>query len=172
MVEYGIRLANAAEEVGAKPVYFLTWAYENARKWMSDNPEALTKFEKMQQHLNDSYFRLAVDTDGVVCPIGIAWSIIREKHPEIKLHREDGSHPSKMGAYLSALVMYATLFDEEPEDMPETLYPYLTSKDRDRWGTEIKVTSEQRQLFESAARDAIRIATEIMNMAETNRSID
>ena len=44
-------------------------------------------------------------------PAGTVWSKVKRDG----LWSKDGSHPSKLGVYLTACVFYATLFDESPE---------------------------------------------------------
>lgn len=158
MHKYGKRLADAVAETDARVYYFLTWAYAKERGWMKDAPEAKEKFKKMQEHLNESYFALAEETNGEIIPVGMAWEIVRTDNPETKLHHDDGSHPSQLGAYLSGLVMYAALFDDQAHSMPETVMPYFSPRDRDKWGDNITVTPERRAIFEKAAMQAIKAA--------------
>lgn len=50
----------------------------------------------------------------VIAPVGPAFALSLEKHPELILHAEDKHHASALGSYLAALVLYATLFQDSP----------------------------------------------------------
>ncbi len=53
--------------------------------------------------------------------MGIAWENCAKLHPDIKLYLEDGQHPSEQGSYLTACVMYCTLFGKSPVGLPGKL---------------------------------------------------
>lgn len=44
-----------------------------------------------------------------VAPIGQAWDLALQRHPELRLHASDGNHSAAAGAHLAALMLYATL---------------------------------------------------------------
>lgn len=96
--------AQSVQDVGAVPVFFLTWARRDA-------PEE-------QGSLNRAYFGVAKETEAKVAPVGIAWAQVRERHPEIGLYAEDGSRPSPAGSYLAGCVIYAAAFNRNPEGLP------------------------------------------------------
>ncbi|WP_432798264.1 hypothetical protein [Poriferisphaera sp. WC338] len=102
MREYGKILADAAQAVGAEPIYYCTWAKRH-------HPE-------QAQTIFDVYQELADTNGGKVAPAGQAWKLVYEtadKHG-IELYRFDRSHPSSWGVYLNACVFYATLTGESP----------------------------------------------------------
>jgi len=162
MNEFGTRFAKAVNETDAKIFYYLTWTYESELERLKDKAWFSEKYGQMQKHINNAYFNLAVEVGAEVCPIGIAWEIVRNENPQVKLYDEDGSHPSKLGAYLSGLVMFSVLFKEELTDAPQVLYPYLDPESREKWGKEISVSTEERILFESVTKRAIKISNEIL----------
>lgn len=88
--------ANAIAEQGAQMVLYLTWSRAHA-------PEA-------QAVLTSAVQGIAAETGARVVPVGIAWQVVRERHPEIGLYDADGSHPTPAGSYLAACVFAATLF--------------------------------------------------------------
>jgi hypothetical protein len=47
-----------------------------------------------------------------VAPVGLAWKLARERIPGVSLYATDGSHPSRIGSYLAACVIYSTLTGE------------------------------------------------------------
>lgn len=99
-LKYAKLLGEFIKQHGATPYFYLTWAREDA-------PIQQTK-------LTETYQKAAQQVSGKIVPIGIAWSIAREKYPNWKLYLEDLSHPTQLGAYLTAFVMYNYLTNTEP----------------------------------------------------------
>lgn len=87
-------------ERGARPVFFMTWAYEG-------KPE-------MTDALNHAYSSIASELDAEVVPVGLAFERVTAARPDIKLRMEDGKHPTLAGTYLAACTFYATLFNQSP----------------------------------------------------------
>jgi hypothetical protein len=56
-----------------------------------------------------------------VLPVGMAWDRVRRERPGLDLFHPDGSHPSPVGTYLAASVMYAALTGRPPQGAPGTL---------------------------------------------------
>jgi len=105
-------LAARVEEVGAVPLLFMTWAHKDGL------PEAgLPNYEAMQQQIDAAYLLVAEDLRVPVAPVGFAWYMVGQDHPEIELWQGDGSHPSPAGTYLAACVFYAAIFRENPEGL-------------------------------------------------------
>ena len=53
---------------------------------------------------------MANENDATVAPAGEAWRAVINDDPDIELYSGDGSHPNINGTYLTACVMYATMF--------------------------------------------------------------
>jgi hypothetical protein len=75
----------------------------------------------MTKELVANYADLAKKLEGLepgdqvmLAPVGAAMARCLERYPDIKLHGDDNKHPSDAGRYLSALVIYATLFNDSP----------------------------------------------------------
>ncbi len=96
--------AQVVEDVHAVPVFFLTWA----RKESADG----------QAFLNSAYFDVAKEVGAKVGGVGLAWTQVREKHPEIELYAADGVNPSPAGSYLAACSLYASVFGLNPVGLP------------------------------------------------------
>ena len=43
-------------------------------------------------------------------PVGMAWQRVRAERPDYQLYTSDLSHPSTLGTYLAANVIYTTIF--------------------------------------------------------------
>jgi hypothetical protein len=63
----------------------------------------------MQERLKTSYLERAYDNDGWCAPVGMAWKKVRQERPNLQLYMADRCHPSLVGSYLAANVIYATI---------------------------------------------------------------
>jgi len=99
-VKYAKINADAFRRHGAKPVYFMSWAYQ-------DKPE-------MTAQLAEAYTREANANDAFVIPAGLAFARSIAQRPEINLYVADLRHPSLAGTYLAAATSYAALFKRSP----------------------------------------------------------
>jgi len=105
---YAEKWAAKIREKGAIPVFFLTWAGRNV-------PED-------QLALNYAYMNAAKETRSLLAPVGMAWDTLRHEQPSLGLFYEGhGSHPSPAGSYLAACVLYATIFQQNPLDLPSRI---------------------------------------------------
>jgi hypothetical protein len=98
---------------GSEPVLFLTWG----RRDGSDEA-GYADFHTMQAALTTGYLSIADELDLRVAPAGAAWQLAVAQHPSVPLWDADGSHPALAGSYLTACVLYATLFHVSPEGLP------------------------------------------------------
>ena len=53
-----------------------------------------------------------------VAPIGQAWDLSLQRHPQLVLHNPDGNHSAPAGAFLAALVLAATYTQASPATVP------------------------------------------------------
>jgi hypothetical protein len=104
--EYAKRHADTVRRHGARPVFFMSWAY-------ADKPE-------MTDQLAEAYTRAGNDNDALVIPAGLAFALVVEQHPNINLYDADKRHPSLAGTYLAAAVTYMTLFNLQPVGLSYT----------------------------------------------------
>lgn len=102
--------ADAVRKVGARLVLYETWARELA-------PET-------QDSLTHVYHAAAKAVGATVAHVGEAWRGFRAREGAVAsgshsaLFRADGSHPTPVGTYLAASVMYATLYGKSPVGLP------------------------------------------------------
>ncbi|MEF3109999.1 hypothetical protein QFI91_13000 [Raoultella sp. WB_B2P2-3] len=94
------KMADIAHKDNEKVVWFMTWASK-------DKPEQTEKLEK-------AYLDIARQTNGYVAPVGLAFAKSLQRNPEINLYHSDGNHPSLAGTYLTACVLFATLYNKSP----------------------------------------------------------
>jgi hypothetical protein len=83
------------------------------------HPAADTDVLRMNEKMIVS---MANQIHALVIPVGLAYAEAYKKRPGIKLQVEDGNHPSDAGQYLSACVVYATLYDRSPVGNPYSFF--------------------------------------------------
>jgi hypothetical protein len=103
-------LVEEIDRAGARPLFFMTWAYENGdRRNVADDT-----FDAMQARVARGYFELAAENSARVAPVGLAWEEALHSRPQLDLWDDDGIHPSRAGSYLAASVFYALLTRRDP----------------------------------------------------------
>ena len=118
---YAQKLCNLIEENGARPCFYQTWARE--------------KVPQYQEKITSEYTKAAADNDAILAKVGESWKLAQQLRPGIELFSSDGSHPSDLGAFLTACVFVATLTGEVPENLPNR-YTIV-----DTYGEEVKLMS-------------------------------
>ena len=94
----------------AQIIFYMTWGRKYGYKHPSvTNYPPLDTYETMQSRLITSYLEMAYDNDAWCAPVGIAWQRVMTERPYITLYNPDGSHPSAIGTYLAANVIFATI---------------------------------------------------------------
>jgi hypothetical protein len=100
------QFAGAATAVGARIAMYQVWAPTNRPVHM---PGTIRSYELA-----------AEDAAGLLFPAAAAFRIALQRDPSLQLY-SDGTHASATGSYLTALVMYATIFKRSPVGLPLTL---------------------------------------------------
>jgi hypothetical protein len=99
-VEFARKGSEAARRNGAKPAFFMSWAY-------ADRPE-------MTAQLAEAYTAAANANDAFVIPAGLAFARSVAQRPQVTLYARDKRHPSLEGTYLAAATVYAALYRQTP----------------------------------------------------------
>jgi len=101
----------------ARPVLFMTWAYEGR--------------PAMTEPLATAYESLGQKADALVVPVGRAFARVTAERPDLLLRIADGKHPTVAGTYLAACTMFGALHAQSPvglaydAGLPETDASYL-----------------------------------------------
>ncbi|MBK7888801.1 MAG: PKD domain-containing protein [Bacteroidetes bacterium] len=91
-------------------VFYMTWGRKYGDAGNCANWPPVCTFTGMQQQLRDAYVQMANDNNALVAPVGQAWKESWFTDTTINLWVGDNSHPAVAGSYLTACVMYATIF--------------------------------------------------------------
>ncbi|MBN1652452.1 MAG: hypothetical protein JXA30_01615 [Deltaproteobacteria bacterium] len=119
--QYVDRFVRAIEETGAQAVLYETWA-RHPRSSIYRNRPTLSSPDEMYRRI-DEIFRIAAQRSRArLAPVGLAFRRMFDEHPDIDLHRADGSHPSWSGSFLAACVIYGVLTGNSP--MTTSYHPF------------------------------------------------
>ena len=94
------RFAVEAARVGARVALFSVWPSSDRLAFFDD--------------VSASYAAAADSTDGLLFPAGEAWRAAWRRDPGLELFGPDGFHPTELGSYLAALVIYQQLTGRSP----------------------------------------------------------
>jgi hypothetical protein len=98
--EYAKKDSAIVRAHGARPVFFMSWAY-------ADKPE-------MTAQLAEAYTVAGNANDALVIPAGLAFARALAKNPELNLYVADKRHPTLVGTYLAACTTFAALTGRSP----------------------------------------------------------
>ena len=98
--EYAKKNSDIVRAHGARPVFFMSWAY-------ADKPE-------MTAQLAEAYTIAGNHNNALVIPAGLAFARAISKKPELNLYAPDKRHPSPAGTYLAACTTFAALTGRSP----------------------------------------------------------
>jgi len=98
--DYAKKNSDLVRAKGAKPVFFMSWAY-------ADKPE-------MTAQLAEAYTVAGNANNALVIPAGLAFARAIGKQPELNLYAPDKRHPSLAGTYLASCVVFAALTGRSP----------------------------------------------------------
>ena len=93
-----------ARSVGALPVMFPEWPRRGVQE---------------TDRIYDVHVSIAQQQPACVAPVGQAWDLALQRQPSLVLHASDGNHSTPAGAFLTALVLYATASGASPLALPE-----------------------------------------------------
>jgi hypothetical protein len=89
---------------GAEPALYMTHAYAKPHERYDPH---------MIDTVADTYVTNGNQLGALVIPVGLAFDKAYQRRPGIELHKSfDGSHPSMLGTYLAACVVYASVYQK------------------------------------------------------------
>ena len=102
--DYARRFAADAAQVGARTALYMVWP-SKAR-------------DRDFDAVSESYVLAAQDVAGTLLPAGDAWREAWRRDPSLRLYADDGFHPSELGSYLAALVIWRGLSSQSAIGLP------------------------------------------------------
>ncbi len=96
-------LIRASRQQQAVPVMFPEWPRRGVDETM---------------RIYDLHVSIAQRQVACVAPIGQAWDLALQRHPSLQLHADDGNHSNPAGAFLAALILFATVTGDSPIALP------------------------------------------------------
>jgi hypothetical protein len=102
--EYARKDADIVRAHGAKPIFFMSWAY-------ADKPE-------MTAELAEAYTVAGNANNALVIPAGLAFARAHKRQPGLNLYQPDKRHPTLPGTYLAAFTTFAALTGRSPVGNP------------------------------------------------------
>jgi hypothetical protein len=102
--DYTKRFDRESKKIGAKTALYMVWPSKNRFGDFDD--------------VSRSYALAAADVGGLLLPAGDAWRAAWRRDAALPLYARDDFHPSVMGSYLAALVIYQGLSGRSPVGLP------------------------------------------------------
>jgi hypothetical protein len=124
--------ADAARARGAAPALYTVWP-ESYRQYALPTVIA-------------SYRDAARAAGARILPAGGAWREAWRRNGKLPLYGPDGFHPSRLGTYLAALVIYAGLTDSSPVGLPRVVHSS---------GAQVSVSAKVARTLQLSARAAL-----------------
>ena len=107
------KFVTAARDANATPLLHQTWAYQRLP-------------EMTNEDIRSAHQHISLELGVKIADVGSARMQVAQEMPHLNLWAEDLEHPSELGAYLAALVLYRALFKEptlgiahRPEDLAD-----------------------------------------------------
>jgi len=105
LVEYAKRFGKEAARFKTRVAMYMVWTSKSALGFMNG--------------VKLSHETAARETGGVFLPAGEAWRIAWRRDPTLAFYGPDGFHPSKLGSFLAALVIYEGLVGKPANRLPK-----------------------------------------------------
>jgi len=104
LIEYTRRFDPLIRAVGARTALYGVWTDATRMFAFDDGIE--------------SYRQAAAAVDGMLFPAALSWKRAWERDPSLPFYSGDQFHPSLLGTYMAALVIYGELRDQSPLGLP------------------------------------------------------
>lgn len=93
-----------------KVIFYMTWGHKNGNIRNVEKYPLDDDYVGMQERVKTSYIEMAHNNNAWCAPVGMAWQIVRNEKPNLRLYKQDCYHPSIAGSYLSANVIFTTIY--------------------------------------------------------------
>jgi hypothetical protein len=107
-LKYSKKLSDLVKASGAKPYLYVTWAPQ--------------KIPQHQKTITETFQQASKENDCGLVMVGDAWKLAQTLRPDIQLFLSDGSHPTDLGAFLTACAFANTFSKELPKNLPDRFF--------------------------------------------------
>lgn len=121
-LKYSKKLSDLVKASGAKPYFYVPWP-----------PKKIPQFQKT---ITESHQQASKKSDCGLVMVGEAWKLAKKLRSDIQLFLPDGSHPTDLGAFLTACTFVNTFSRELPRNLPDRFF--ITDSD----GKEVMIFRE------------------------------
>jgi hypothetical protein len=94
------------------------------------------------QRVHELHLQIAAREPACVAPVGLAWQLVLEQNPSLKLHARDGNHSNRNGALLTAYVLYEVITGKPAAELPSI--------------SSLKVAPETQELLRKGASETMK----------------
>lgn len=94
----------------AKLALYETWGRRDGDKQNGEFWEPVRTYMGMDSLIEKRYRTLSKQIGATMIPVGLVWRQIRATYPDIELYSPDGSHPSLLGTYASAMTFLSMFY--------------------------------------------------------------
>jgi hypothetical protein len=116
-------MVKKVKAAGGESALYMTHAYVKPHKKYAAG---------MIDDIKSVYLQAGNDNDALVIPVGIAFENAYKLRPSIVLHKDfDGTHPSLLGTYLAASVVFATIYKTSPIGLKYNYFNAISDADKD-----------------------------------------
>ncbi|MCD8231020.1 MAG: SGNH/GDSL hydrolase family protein [Clostridiales bacterium] len=105
-LQSAVTLCKQIHAAGAKPVLYLTWAYQKDGAQMKKSG---MDYDEMYQGLQDAYREAAAVGDALLADVG---TVFYRQSVHQNLYADDGSHPNEVGSRLAAEIIAEVIMDD------------------------------------------------------------
>jgi hypothetical protein len=98
----------------ANMIWFAGWGFQGPY------PPYSTSGAQMIEKIFANYTFLNDTSKQIIAPIGPSWLVSMNNYPSLNLWSADSTHPSLEGSYLTACVLFATIFKQNPSNLTFT----------------------------------------------------
>ena len=115
------KIVNKIHNSGAEAALYMIHAYVEPHE--DTNPNMIKDIKKM-------YIDVANKNNILVMPVGIAFENAYKEKPKIQLHKHyDGTHPSLLGTYLAAAVVFSSITQVSPKNIEYNYFDAIDDSD-------------------------------------------
>tara|TARA_B100001250_G_scaffold9269_1_gene8048 strand:+ start:4577 stop:5362 length:786 start_codon:yes stop_codon:yes gene_type:complete len=102
---YAKKHINAIKENNSQAALYMTHAFVKPHIKFMDNQIKV---------IEETYAKVGKENKVLVIPVGLAFNLAYKKEPNIRLHKNDGTHPNLKGTYLAACTVFASIYGKSP----------------------------------------------------------